>query len=984
MIDPELLVRQFDEKFNLFHELMVHKVREILLVSCPYDAFVLEEDGSLAYRIIDKYQGLNLSTPPRLTRASTAEDALKLIRKRSFDLVLTVPYVGEIDAFDLASSIKNIRPKLPVVLLTDKSKSLLAVKAGMDCSCIDKTYVWTGDASLLLAIIKNVEDHANASHDTNKAMVRIIILVEDSPDDLSTVLPVLYDEVFVQTQSVLGDTLNEEHRLLKMRARPKILVASSFEEAMRLFKRYKKYVFCIISDTRFYQKCTLKADAGIQLLSNIRKKVPDLPLLLMSSEQSNKEKASLIPAVFVGKNHSDFSKGIETFFLEHLGFGDFVFRLPNGKEVGRAENLRAFENEISEIPEGSVLYHAERNHFSNWIMARSEVGLGAVLSKLKLADFESVNDLRRYLARCIYSFRRWRQIGIVAAFSARDFDPKVVDFVKIGDGSMGGKARGVAFIASQLRYRQDLRKKFADYPIIVPKTCVIANDGFISFVEENKLYYLCGGTDAVITKRFLAAQLPDWLRKDLAAFLEKVSSPMAIRSSSLLEDAQYRPYAGLYNTYMLPNNNFDFKVRLRQLEDAVKMVYASTYFESPRSFSRNIGQTKGDSMAVLIQQLIGRDYNGLFYPAFSGVAQSHNFYPISYMKQEEGIVSIALGFGKTVVDGQKCMRFSPKYPKILPQLSSVDDMLKNTQRNFYALSMSKGNKRNFIKNYLLDRIAVSDTEETYPIKALCSTYLPEEHKVIDSYIRGDKIITFAQLLKYKTYPLSDILLELLELGREGMGCPVEIEFAVDLSEGDGKDTFYLLQIRPLVVGIGRGEVEIDSAQKAASFCYSQQSLGHGLFTMTDIILVKSEGFDQSKSKLIAKEIGVLNRGVSGAAGKYLLIGPGRWGSSDHLLGIPVHWHDISNAGAIIELMESIKIEPSQGTHFFQNITSLGIPYITIRLHGSNEEKLDLDWLAKQALIQETTYLKHIKIEKGFTVKVNGNNSQCVIYINNIY
>lgn len=981
MLSPDRLVREFDDNFNLFYDLMPHKVREILLISSPYDAFVLEEDGSLPHRIISEYHGLNLSAPPRLTRASSFEEAGRLLKKRRFDLVLTMPFVGNLDAFSMGSAIKRLCPKLPVILLASHPSQVRPPDHPVKQRGIDRLYIWSGDANLLFAIIKNFEDHSNADHDTVKAMVRVIILVEDSPVYLSTFLPLLYNAVVRQTQAVLEESLNEEHRLLKMRARPKILIAADYEEALALFKRYEKYVFAVISDTRFPKGGRLDDEAGVALLTMARKMSPDVPLLLMSSDTTNQQRAATIPAAFVDKNHAAMLRELENFLIMNLGFGDFVFRRPDGTEVGRATDYPSFEKMIKEVPEESLLYHAERNHFSNWLMARSEIGLASRLSKLHTTDFSGPKEMRDFLAKSMHAFRKWRQLGVVSVFERHDFDPRINDFVKIGQGAMGGKARGVAFLASLLRHRRDLAGKFAGQTIRIPHTCVITDDGFAAFVEKNKLFYLSGGQDHIIAERFLAAPLPDWLRDELAAYLAAVNLPLAVRSSSLLEDARYRPYAGLYKTCMLANNHPDFQVRLDHLEKALKLVYASAYFAGPRAFSRSIGHSAPDAMPVIIQQLAGRAYNGYFYPAISGVAQSHNFYPVSYMRPDEGIASVALGFGRVVVEGERCLRFSPQYPQILPQFSTVDDILANAQRYFYALDLKR--RRKFEpqkKDGSLKKLQISDLEGGGPLADLCSVYLPEEHRIRDSLGPGPKVLTFAQILKYKSYPLPEILQEMLAMGSEGMSGPVEVEFAVDLG-GAGEQwrgTFYLLQIRPMAGGCERGEVEIGLEDRSRVFCLSSHSLGHGIYCgMFDIVMVKTESLSASQTPRIAREIARLNAELTRKGRKYLLIGPGRWGSADSSLGIPVQWEDIAGVGTMVELVGGkMPVEPSQGTHFFQNITSLGIPYLTVRRNAQAEDSLDMAWLARQPAV-ETEFLRHIT-PAPFTVKVNGRTGEGMI------
>jgi hypothetical protein len=884
-----------------------------------------------------------------------------------------MPFVGNLDAFALSCAIKEKYPALPVILLAgQRAELVLPTRLFAPCS-IDRLYIWSGDANLLFALIKNLEDHANVDHDTAKAMVRVIILVEDAPEYLSTFLPLLYNAVVRQTQAVLDEGLTEEHRLLKMRARPKILIAATYEEALELFERYQKFVFAVISDTRFPRAGRLDDDAGVALLTMVRERYADLPLLLMSAETANSARAADIPASFLDKNHGDMLRELEDFLKTHLGFGDFVFRRADGSEVARAADFAGFEACIGEIPAESLLLHAARNHFSTWLMARSEIGLASELGKLKAADFPDAAALRRYLTRTIHAFRKWRQLGVVSSFDRREFDPEINDIVKIGQGAMGGKARGVAFLASLLQKNRALQDSAGGGAVSVPHTCMVAADGFADFVEQNKLFYLSGGQDHIIARRFLQAPLPDWLQDELAAWLTKITMPLAVRSSSMLEDARYRPYAGLYKTCMLANRG-DFKSRWQALQQAVKMVYASAYFAGPRAFSRSIGQTMPDSMPLLIQQLVGRDYNGYFYPAISGVAQSHNYYPLAPMRHEDGIASVALGFGVAVVRGEKALRFSPRHPQILPQFSSVDEILDNAQRYLYALDLRHDHD---CDEDGLTRLAVDDLPGNVgPLAALSSAYIPAEHRVRDVAGGAARVLTFAPVLKYNSYPLAEILRQALAMGSEGLGGPVEIEFAVDLLPQKGASTFYLLQIRPMVVN--SMEVKISAADRKAAICVSGSALGHGVLELFDIIVVRQERFAASRTVEIAREIGRINARLTASGRKYLLVGPGRWGSADSLLGIPVQWHDIAGVGAIIELIgDKMVVDPSQGTHFFQNITSLGIPYLTLRQTRAADDRLDWQWLARQPA-QEGEFLRHISLPQPLVIKVDGKTGEGII------
>ncbi len=907
------IISDFDPHFKIFHELMPFKVEEILLVSSPYDAFIMEEDGSLATRIINEYQGLNLSGAPRITLVSSGKEALEILRRQAFDLVITMPNVGGMDAFALGAAIKRIHPVQQVVLISHSLRGIYPLPENVDCQSIDDIYLWCCEADLLLSLIKNFEDHVNVDADTARAMVRVIILVEDSPVYRSTFLPILYHEVVRQTQAVLDESLNEPHRLLRMRARPKILTAINYEEAIVLYEAYKPYVFGIISDVRYPRRGKVDPKAGIRLMEKIREEVPDLPMLMLSSEPENRKLAEAIPAIFLDKESPFIKDEIHSFFLDYLGFGDFVFRHPDGTPIARASNLYEFEQRLRTLPTESLRYHAECNHFSNWVMARAEVALATRLHRDHVSGINSCSDLRDDLIFKVHSLRKLRQQGVVVKFSREYFDPEVMDFVKIGDGSMGGKARGLAFMWMQLQQSRDSHPTLSQNNVTLPKTCVVTANGFDDFISKNNLHLNKEATDEEIADIFLAAELPGWLKQDLRAFLEKISFPLSVRSSSLLEDAHFKPYAGLYSTYFLANSHPSFSLRCQQLEEAVKLVYASTWFESPRAYSKVSEQGREDSMAVIIQQLAGEEYGDFYYPHISGVAQSHNYYPIMKMKAEDGISHIALGIGKTVVDGERSLRFSPGHPKRLVQFSTVDDILENSQRHFYALDITHSTQLNRDGSNLVKRV-VQDAEHEEPVKILSSTYIPEEHRIRDTVMPGVKVVTFARILKHKLYPLPEILTELLDLGRRGMGCEVEIEYAVRLDEKIQKSEFFFLQMRPMVTGGEHVDVAICSHEIDKAFCFSKSCLGHGrLESMADILLIRPESFDAGATRTIATEINGFNARLQAENRPYLLIGPGRWGSADPWLGIPVQWRDISGVGAIVELQnEQLHADPSPG------------------------------------------------------------------------
>ncbi|RJQ56725.1 MAG: phosphoenolpyruvate synthase/pyruvate phosphate dikinase [Desulfobacteraceae bacterium] len=981
------LPSEFYSQFKIFHELMQKKVREILLVSSPYDAFIVEEDGSLAQRIINEYSGLNLSHPPRVTRKSSASEALALLKLKKFDLVITMPHLQEMDAFSLGLEIKKSNPTLPVNLLSHSPRGIYPPPEDQDCSGIDRTFIWSGNSDLLLALVKNVEDRLNVDTDTQKAMVRVLILVEDSPVYYSSFLPYMYKEVVRQTLAVLDVGLNEDHRLLRMRTRPKILLATNYEQAVEFYEKYKAYLLGVISDTRFPRKGVLVNDAGRILLSRIREEIPDLPLLLVSSQPENRQKAEEISAAFLDKNSSNLMSDLHRFIQNDLGFGDFIFRLPDGREIDRASDLRMLESKLAVIPGESLCFHARRNHFSRWIMSRSETSLASILRKVQEEDFEHIDEMRDFIISNIHTLRKWQQKGVVARFNSNNYDADVNDLVKIGQGSLGGKARSLAFMAVLLQQESEIHARHPGIDIKIPRSLVICTDVFEDFVNYKNLRHLANEEveDQDVAKMFLSAELPGSLVEDLKSFLLQVRCPLSVRSSSLLEDAQFQPYAGLYATYMIPNNHPDDSVRLFQLLTAVQLVYASTYYQGPKAFSKSLSyKPQEEAMAVIIQELAGEAAGDYFYPSLSGVAQSHNFYPVGHMKSEEGIVHIALGMGKTVVEGGRSLRFSPKYPNMMPQFSSVDDILKNSQRFFYALKiLGYPEKLNFQKNSNLEKREVEEAEAEYAVRTLASTYIPEEHRIRDSgHLSGPKVMTFAQILKHNLIPLPSLLSDMLELGRKGMGCPIEMEFSANIySNPSRKSEFFFLQMRPMAEQDDRIEIKFTAQEISDAFCRSGNALGNGKSEkISDIVYVKPLDFKTEATLEISAEIGRINAGLLKESRPYLLVGPGRWGTSDRWLGIPVRWQDISGVGAMIEVRnEKLRADPSQGSHFFQNITSLGIPYVTVT--EGTDDYFDWKWIDSVPAVHEARYIRHIRLKAPFVLKIDGKSSQCIMVQN---
>lgn len=977
----EINVDDFELSFKVFHQLMAKKVYEILLVSSAYDAFIMEEDGRLAERIIHEYRGLNLSSPPMLTWVSDSHDAMETLSKKDFDLVISMPRLDDIEPLEFGRNIKEKYPNIPFFLLVHSTSRLLLDPKYADRRFIDKIYVWFGNTDLLLALIKNVEDRMNIKFDTERAWVRVILLVEDSPRYLSSILPLLYKQIVTQTQAVLEDSINAEHKILRMRARPKIVVAENYEEAQKLFNTFNPFMLSIFSDARFPRKGKLDNQAGILFLKAIHEKYPDIPLLLLSAEESNREPAEKIPAVFLNKNSTSLHKDIGDFFVSYLGFGDFVFRDPDGSEIGRASNLHSMEKILPKIPGESIYYHAIRNHFSAWLMARSEIKLASRLRTIKATDFKSPEDIKAFLIQCVHERRKGRQKGIITDFGT-DFDLDA-DFIKMGKGSLGGKARGLAFISTLLKKAPEIQKKYNQMIIRVPRILVITTEAFDDFIKENQLKYLATEEieDEKVLEQFKKASLPDWLRKNLKKFINKAKYPLAVRSSSLLEDAQHEPFAGIYRTYMIPNRHPEFRLRYERLLDAVKLVFASIYLEAPKAYAKTtMHRLEEEKMAVILQELTGRTYGNYFYPAISGVAQSYNFYPFGRMKPEDGLVHLAMGLGKTVVEGEKALRFSPRYPRILPQFSTVEDILENAQRHLYALNLTDFPEKLDLENSTLAKLEVDEIEDCPPLYTLAGTYVPEENRIRDTMaVSGHRVLTFFNILKYDLIPLPEVLVDILEMGRKGMGSPVEIEFALNLDKNKNqKPELSLLQIRPMSHCSQLADVKITEEDISKALCYSTSALGlNKCREICDIVFVKPKDFDAGRTMEIAGQIGKINRKLLNEERKYLLIGPGRWGSADRWLGIPVRWNDISNVGAMVEAsVEELKADPSQGSHFFHNITSLGISYLTVSDNG--DDFVDWDRLQLFPAENETDYLKHVRLDRELTIKIDGKKSHAVV------
>ena len=975
---------------HIFHDLMPFKVREILLVSSVYDAFIVEEEGLISELVIWEYRHLLLSSPPRVTHVTSGMEAIEKVKSNKYDLVITMSKNIGMDPFNFGRKIKKICKDLPIIIFATDNADLHFCQKNISKIGIDKAFFWYGDTSLFLAIIKYIEDAINAPFDTVKGYVQIILVIEDSIRDYSSLLPVIYSEIVKQTQRSISDDLNEIQRLLRRKARPKIILAKDYEEGVKLYDKYQKNILGIISDVKFPRNGMVNLTAGIDFIRYVKEKNPTVPTLLQSSDSNNRKNAEDIGAYFIDKKSHSLIKDIHDFLLKFLGFGDFVFYKPIKEkideklEIGRASGLKEFELMLKKAPISSILYHSDRNDFSNWLMARSEFKLAYKLRPQKVSDFKTLDLMRKFLIKVFNDSRREKQLGIMTDFSKQKFEFDS-SYTKIGGDSLGGKGRGIAFIRTLL-YRSGIDIKYKNVKITVPSTVAIGTDLFDEFILENELQYLANNkkniSDKEIAKIFINSKIPKKLKQKLTKVLTHFKKPIAVRSSSLLEDSQNHPFAGLYSTYMIPNNNTDNKIRLEQLCQAIKLVYASVFYKEAKVYIQSTSaKIDEEKMAVIIQELIGNEYMGWFFPTISGVAQSFNFYPISYQKREDGLVSMAVGLGYSVVGGEQTLKFSPKFPEIIPDFSSPSSILKNSQKELYVLNTKKSRfKLSEKEDSTLEKINISDIAKYNVLNNIASTYDNNDGSIRDYYSEdGPNVITFAGILKYNSFPLSNILIDLLDEGQKSMGSPIEIEFAVNFDRGSKNPTFSIIQIRPLIISKEQNQIKWkeEEIEKENIFIKSNKALGNGIIdNIKNIVYVKPEKFNSSKTIEIAKEIEDINANLDQIP--YILIGPGRWGTQDRFLGIPVKWSYISNVKIIVEAnFNAFNIKPSQGTHFFQNIISKDVGYINTNLNV-NDTYIDWEWLKKQKAVNELNYVKHIKLIKPLKVKLDGRQGRAII------
>jgi CheY-like chemotaxis protein len=969
-----------------FQKLMRVKIRDILLVSSLYDQYLFEEDGRLYELIRQEFQILSLSHPPEITHVSSGSEAMELVKSgEHFDLIITTLHIEDMHVVRFAKMIREAGIETPIVLLAYDNKERKELLTHYDTSIFEKIFLWQGDYRLLIAIIKYIEDRLNVDNDTHTVGVQVIILVEDSVQFYSMYLPLVYTEILNQSQRLVSEGVNLSHRYLRMRARPKILLCTDYEEAWAYYEKYEQFILGIITDVNFKRNGVKDPDAGFTFARTVRHCHSDISVLLQSSNPDYEAKAREIGASFLLKGSPRLLHHLRSFMLDNFGFGDFIFRTADGQEVGRATDLKTLEAHLRQVPDDSIVYHASRNHFSNWLKARTEFGLAHKLRPHKVSDFASVTELRNELISALRGYLESRKQGVITEFSRETFDP-YGGFARIGSGSLGGKARGLGFINTIIN-RYHIRDYFPGVEISVPGAAVIATDVFDRFLADNNLegFALNARDDHELAERFLdAPHFPQDILRRLSELLDLMREPLAVRSSSVLEDSQYQPFAGVYATFMLPNNNPDHQIRLLELLQSIKLVYASTYARKAKDYMKATAyRLEEEKMAVIIQRMVGADRNRRFYPDFAGVARSYNFYPVPPQNATDGIVQVALGLGKTVVDGDNSVRFCPKYPRHLMQFFSTKETIRNAQQEFFALDLTEGLSPHpphepdiFIKKFNLTK-----AEEDQTLFHVGSTYSAENDSVYDGISRpGKRVVTFAPILKHKIFPLPEILDLILDLGTWGMGTHVEVEFAVNMKvPPDRPRDFALLQIRPLVLSLEMEELNVDDIPAEDLICQSQQVLGNGVFDgIHDIVVVDIHTFDRAKSREVAEEISQVNAKLVSQKRPYLIIGVGRWGSLDPWLGIPVTWDQISGASVIVESgFRDMHVTPSQGSHFFQNITSFRVGYFTVNA-AVQSSCIDWEWLKGQTATEELVFTRHLRFDDPITVKINGHKNKGVI------
>ena len=974
-------------KDTAFWNLMQRRIFNVMLVATPYDAFMLEEDGRLEEQIYFEYTSLNLSSPPRFTQVTDYEEAFEELSHKRYDLVIAMPGVDISETFVSARRVKELYPDVAYVVLTPFSREVSRRLAKEDFTGVDFVFSWLGNVDLLVAIIKLLEDYLNVENDVNQVGVQLIMLVEDSVRFYSSILPTLYKFLLQQSRDFSTEALNEHEQMLRMRGRPKVMLARNYEEAMQIYERYGNHMLGVISDVSFAREGKKDSQAGLRLANELRGRNRNLPIIIESSEVANAPKVAEFGGTFLDKNSKKLPVDLGQAILDNFGFGDFIIRNPKtGEEIGRIKDLRGLQNRIFDIPTDSLYYHANHDDISRWLYSRALFPIAEVLTEHTFDDISEEHAVRQTVFDAIVKYRRMKNRGVVAIFKRDRFD-HYSNFARIGQGSLGGKGRGLAFIDSIIKKNPEF-DNFEGVTVQIPRTVVLCTDIFDEFMKENKLYpiALSSCSDEEILQHFLAATLPRRLAFDFYALFDVIEGPLAIRSSSLLEDSHYQPFAGIYSTYMIPHLT-DKRAMLKQLSDAIKGVYASVFFTDSKAYmqatSNVIDQEK---MAVIIQEVVGSTHDGYFYPSFSGVGRSLNYYPVNEERAEDGVCEIAVGLGKYIVDGGMALRFSPKHPRNVLQTSTLDLALRDTQTTFYAI-----NEAEAVENFKVDdgfnisRLRVQDAAMQGHLKYMVSTYNPFDEMIVGNDMgRGRKVVTFANILSHEVFPLAKIADSMLHKGQLAMNRPVEIEFAgmigtpEQMKKGE-KGHLYWLQIRPIVDRKEMLDEEIMHTEPEKVLLYSTRALGHGMMdNITSIVFVKPEAFSMSNNLQIASEIEKINRNFTEKEENYILIGIGRWGSSDSALGIPVKWPHISAAKLIVELsLPGSYIEPSQGTHFFQNLTSFGVGYFTLDTNDKDTIFAG-EYLAEMQADYDSDNVRIVRFAQPLTVAINGRSGQGIV------
>ncbi len=985
------LLQLFLDKHNadrdIFHDLMPFKVREILLIASLYDAYSIEGEGQFTDHILGEYHQLNLTSIPRITAVSSGEEAMNRLKFKHYDQVIIMIGADKKSPIRLYRKIKKAYAYLPVYLLLNNNNDIPLIRHELrKLEPYDHFFVWNGDSKVFFAMVKLLEDRVNADNDTRIAYTKIILLVEDNTKYFSRYLPVLYTTILEQTRNLIEDVgIDDRYKVLKLRARPKVMLATNYEEAVGVIGKYKDYLLGIISDARFPKEGRMFSRAGYELLKNVRKEMPNLPLILQSYETINEKLATELNANFIDKNSDTLFQDLRHFINYYLGFGHFVYRDKNGKEIAVARSMAEFEDYLKTIPEDSLAYHAMKNHFSLWLMARGETMIAKMINPLKVSDFNSINELREFLINTVRQRRREQDKGKIVPFS----EQAILDesnIVSLASGSLGGKGRGLTF-TNTLIYKFGLSELVSGINMRVPRTSIIGTDEFDLFMDRNQLRELVfsGINYLEIQKRFLEGTLTDELENKLRILLQKIKNPLAIRSSSLLEDSLTQPFSGIFGTYILPNTHQDLEVRLRQTEDAIKLVFASIYSPQARRYFEAIDyKIDEEKMAVVIQEVVGSRHGEYYYPHISGTAQSYNYYPVAHMKPEEGFALAAIGLGQYVMTGEKTYRFSPRYPR--NEIYTPKYLIKNSQTEFFAVDMKK-NDLNLLEGEEagLARLTLYDAEKHGTLKHCVSVYDADNDRLEPGLdVPGPRVVNFANILKYDYIPLARTIDFTLDLFKEALGSLVEIEYAVDLEKDEeGKASFYVLQIKPLVSTDLDFKIDFESLDKSKLLLYSSHSMGNGkIETITDVIYVKPETFDNTRTREIAREIASLNDEMIREHRFYVLIGPGRWGSRDPFIGIPVIWPQISHAKVIAETsLQDFPLDASLGSHFFHNVTSMNVGYFSVQ-HYHEEDLIRWEILKKQKAVHETGYCRHVRFKKPLKIYMNGKKRASAILFQN--